>query len=153
MPEYENDPEDVDEDDNGLPALSGLATNAEVSFMERHGASLSPISDQLARVREFFEHVQLRDDTEFADMLNNARETNRRWALEQAKSRCKAAWIFSTIFCGLTLVNVVSMAFGPGAVNVAMVVLMGIWTGWHIKGIRIAHEEYEEELNKPAEEW
>lgn len=149
MPEYENEPEDVDEDDNGLPALSGLATNAEVSFMERYGARLDP----LRRIREFFEQVQLRDDTNFADMLNNARENNRRWALENAKSRCKMAWIFGGVYCGLVLVQVFSMAYGPNFINVAMVVLMSMLSGWQIKEIRIAYEKYEEELNKPADEW
>lgn len=149
MPEYENEPEDVDEDDNGLPALSGLATNAEVSFMERYGARLDP----LRRIREFFEQVQLRDDTNFADMLNNARENNRRWALKNAKSRCKMAWINAGVFCALLQINVISMAGGPNFINVGMVVFMSVLAGWQVKGVQVAHEKYEEELYKPADEW
>ena len=130
MPSYENEPEDASEDDdNGLPILGGLATDAQVSFFRRVG------------------------DRILDRCIEDAHTALRQSAIRMARNKYERAWWLGGAWCGLALFHVGVMAgSGANAINVSMLLAVSIVTGWQAREITISHDEYKKELEQ-GEAW
>jgi hypothetical protein len=139
MPLYENDPIDVDEDDNGLPALAGLATDAEVNFLDIVGERLAM-------------EMNNQELTDLDRRVHEAHIRYRQMIIRHAKEKYKHSWMLGAAWCGLVLFHVSMAALGgANALNIAMLVAMSMMAGWEVKDVRLAHEKYMKELERGEE--